>query len=235
MSSSKKPQTNLYLLQSCLLVVADPVQAPDSLSSPGEVVDEIGNLIQSSGESSELPKADANDLLMYKRHLGAIAALSGSRQLTGSKYFIPPSKKHLGSIAAAAPQGMGRTPAGRKLEMALPMRMDTFKRHLGSLMALTGAKPKPLTRSLKESQEYQVNPQPDTYDPDPMSFTNIYGQGSTSYEPQPMSLLEKYENLLSSGKALSPKNSGDSLEESFGNDGLDEATTFKTKRFLGNF
>lgn len=225
--------------------MADPEEA-SSTPNFGEVVDEIGNPFSFNGLSIENP----SDMMAYKRHMGAIAALSGSRQFSGGKSFVPPSKKHLGSIAAAA-QPMGRTPAGRKLDLILPAKAELYKRHLGALMALSGTKQRPLTRSLKNLSGYQMDSQADTDDlgTPPMSFTrgNIMGAGGHGMvsDPDimnpdeiqssaPVSLAEYVDELSSpssSESGFQQMKNTEILNPSMGSEV--DVGAYKSKRFLG--
>ncbi|CAL8110512.1 unnamed protein product [Orchesella dallaii] len=143
------------ICEACLYTLAETDQVSKRTLN-GEVAEEIGNPAGAPEEDTShffasLENQD-DDISAYKRHLGAIAALSGYRSSGGSKAFIPPSKKHLGSIAAQSVR-----PAARKYEYLTPSEREMYKRHLGSLMAISKSKLKPLTRSLKEPSDYRMD------------------------------------------------------------------------------
>lgn len=236
------------------------LQNVDQMKNQGEITEEVGNqfgppesdvLHFLNGENEE----DA--LVPYKRHLGAIAAISGSRSLTGSKSFASPSKKHLGSIAALS----GRVAPGRKLELSFPSTVDMYKRHLASLMASSGAKPKSVTRSLKESP-HQMDSPLDTYEMETPQMSYDMMNSRFNVVTPPASTVDSDfvpENIqlpqeIFMGYAREPSNSWSrnsfqpmnspviESESSFNEDGLngelglgenDDVGAYKSKRFLG--
>lgn len=215
-------------------------------------MDEIGNPSDTDASPSRVGAMsieNQNDGMMYKRHMGAIAALSGSRQLTGSRSFISPSKKHIGSIASAAAQSMGRTPAGRKLELIFPSRVDLYKRHLGAVMALSGAKPRPLIRSLKEPLSgYQMDSQAGAFELEtpPMSFAglDVVGRNGVLSDADiripdeiqsAAGSLSDYADELSSENEFQHMNNNEILDQNSPSTALNgvDVGAYKSKRFLG--
>lgn len=245
---------NEYIKCAVLQTCTHAAETEQISSNLGEVMDEIGNPSDTDTSPSRLDAMsieNQNDRMMYKRHMGAIAALSGSRQLTGSKSFTLPSKKHIGSIASAAAQSMGRTSAGRKLELVFPTKVELYKRHLGALMALSGTKPRPYRRSLKEPLSgYQMDSQAGIFELEtpPMSFTglDVVGRNGALSDADitipdeiqsaaAAGSLSDYADELSSENEFQHMNNNEILDQNLSSTALngDDVGAYKSKRFLG--